>query len=122
MKSLECVRSAEFLEITSFGRQKLLSIWESKLASIVIFNKHWLLSSVLWYHLLHSRQRHLEVKINQIPGFFLPSKQSQWLPCKYRTGVGNVCAPPDAHRSQALSLCCKDTWRPQGQRDGGIER
>lgn len=72
MKSLECVRSAEFLEITSFGRQKLLSIWESKLASIVIFNKHWLLSSVLWYHLLHSRQRHLEVKINQIPGFFCP--------------------------------------------------
>ena len=54
MKSLKYVLSAELLEITSFGTQKLLSIWESKLVLIVIFNERWLLNSILWYHLLHS--------------------------------------------------------------------
>lgn len=120
MKSLECVRSAEFLEITSFGRQKLLSIWESKLALIVIFNKHWLLNSILWYHLLHSHQRHLEVKINQIPGFLL-SKQSQWLPCKYRAGVGTVCAPPQpcpCVRSQPCPCVAKTHGDPRDRQTG----
>lgn len=55
---------------------------------------------------------------------FFPSKQSQWLPCKYRTGVGVVCAPPDAHRSQPCP--CVAVTHGDGQMDGqtddGTER